>query len=69
MTPLYDKVFKALVDDISDIRRFVRCPVSDIAGPEHYFDRTTGRMIDWDVMGDDRARVRVCATCADLVDA
>lgn len=68
MTTRYDAVFRALVDEISDIKRFVRCPVSDLAGPEHYFQRGTGVVIEWDVMGDDRQTVTVCPDCAEVVD-
>ena len=42
----------------------VRCPVSDIAGPDHYYNVGTGVIMPWDVMGDDRSSVEVCADCA-----
>ena len=42
----------------------VRCPVSDLSGPVHYFDADTGVSVPWDVMGDSRDRVTVCLECA-----
>lgn len=47
------------------MNRVIKCPVSEIAGDDHYFIVSTGQIIDWDVMGDPRNEVEVCASCAE----
>lgn len=41
------------------------CPVSELAGEDHYFQTGSGQVIEWDVMGDSRTELEVCASCAE----
>lgn len=47
------------------MKRVTKCPVSEIAGDIHYFLPGFGEIIEWDVMGDPRTEVEVCASCAE----
>ena len=40
------------------------CPVGDITGEWHRYPSGTGEMLEWDMMGDARNEVEVCASCA-----
>ena len=44
------------------------CPVSEVIGEDHYFIAGTGKIVQWDIMGDSRAEVEVCLSCAELKD-
>lgn len=68
MTARYEQTVRALIDDIANVKRFVRCPVSDLAGPEHYYERGTGVVVGWDVLGDEHDTATVCPGCAEVVD-
>lgn len=67
-TPRYQEAVRALIDEIAAAPKYVRCPVSDLAGPEHFYAPGTGVTVDWDVMGDDRSTVMVCPSCAEVID-
>lgn len=45
------------------------CPVSELAGEDHYFQTGGGQVIEWDVMGDSQTELEVCADCAESVMA
>lgn len=41
-----------------------RCPIGELVGDPHTYRAGSGRVVPWDVAGDPRAGVEVCATCA-----
>lgn len=49
------------------MNRVSKCPVSEIAGDVHYYLVGNGATVEWDVMGDPRTEVEVCASCAEPI--
>ena len=68
MSARYAEAVRALIDEIATIRRPVLCPVSELTGEAHHFIPGTGRVVEWDVMGDSRHTVEVCQSCADVTE-
>lgn len=41
----------------------VRCPVGALTGDPHCYESGRGVLVSWDVVGDSRHVVEVCASC------
>lgn len=41
------------------------CPVGELVGDPHTFSPSESVTVEWDVLGDSRQTVRVCAECAE----
>lgn len=41
----------------------VQCPVGEVACSPHSYERGTGVIVEWSVMGDSRTSVEVCTEC------
>lgn len=65
-TTHYQQTVRALFDEILNVRKPVACPVGDVACDPHTFVKGTGVVVPWDVLGDPRHSVEVCASCADI---
>ena len=44
------------------------CALGMMTGEWHRYPSGTGQVIPWDVMGDSRTELEVCASCADCGD-